>query len=1854
MSDLKIQAAIEMTSEGAESAFDRVGQKADEMSRKVTQTSAQAGQAVDQIGTGANRNADEFTRAEGRIVSSIKRATTELQNLGKTASQRLELRIDTQGLDRAKFEPLLANLRELEAAQNRVAGSGRSFAGGLQNTSYQLQDFIVQVNGGTDATRALAMQLPQMLVGFGAIGAGIGVVAALLPNIITLFGDSANEAESLKDAMSGLDSAIGDVGRTAKTFDMEGLYEQFNAANDVTRQAIIEQAKFQQALIETERLVARKSFNKSIDGIGEFSTWDKIKSAAMAAAAMRASTETAPLWDEAAEVVDLLGVTRDVASELAPVLRGLEDGTVDVGTAFAQFGTKLLAGNKESVALAKSMRDLARGELDAAAASKAVEEALERMAKGHVRTKKEADEAAKASKSYADETQRMAEAARDLVASLLGQSSGLSADFFKKWETLGQAYKAGAISLQDLTDVQAALLAQQPAMKQAAKDAGDYAKAIADTVGKLEERALTLETELQTYGLTKSQIERTTVVRLEEVRAMAQANGATEDYLRNLDREIDARKRIASATSGIEVQEANARAAKDAEQEWMRTADNIEKALVDALMEGGKSGAEYIEGLFRSMVLRPVIQAIVQPIAGGITSAMGFGAPGQGGSLLGSLGSAASAYQTISGLNALITGSTASTLGGYVGSLGSAMGSSTLTSVAAGMKGATLAPGLAGPTTQGASGAMGFGANAGVASGYAAGILAGYGVGKTISGQYAVGGNSNTTVVAGTAIGAAIAGPIGAAVGGAIGGVINRAFGVGKVTTTGSSYEGEYSLSGADLMANVQTKQKGGWFRSDKNRSYSRAIDWELDDALDAAIGMVVGATSAYADQLGLEADAIKGITESVKVNTLGRSAEDIQKDLEASIGSFGDKLAAALLGDGGLVRAGETASQTLAALAGSLVAVNQVFDTLETALMETGLSGADASRRLLDLFGTLDNFNAATSAYYQAFYSEQERTATAVRQLTEAFDALGFSLPTTRDGFRALVEAQILTTSSGRETYATLLSLAGAFDQVADSLNAALQILTLDAQTGVGGMINAVSTAMREAQSAARTWLDVSRSLRSQAAGLSPSNDRVRVGELAAALAITTGKALGGDIDAARSVGGDAAAYLDAYKGIAKDRAQYAAESARIRSSLNLVAGAGELEAANSAVQASLMQSQIDVLGELKNYLQNDTLDPAVIDGFRQRVEDFGAAINEYEKLSYADIKAGLDVTIDTIWEDPSLPDDIKRILAAEAEAISAQVDFVVGTDSLTPDQKWIAVNTQGELKKTIDFIVRTKPEKDLIDATLAVSNEIRKTISLVAGSGLSDELKAIALVSSNTVTKTVLAALDSSSSKDAIKLALGNLGDYQVSVNASIVKDGLSDAVKRIVLTQAGTYTAGVLAVLDAERLTEAQKRILLAQQGSYIAVIGATIDSKISDKHKELLLESSTTGFRAITLSATLPDGALSADSRLLLKTAGGNILRKLTATLKADTLTPDARLLLTTDTRQVTRTLTGKIDLTNLTAKQRDFFDAVTGGKDGKLFISGDFALDPSKAFTDLFDGMGSAIKGLSFTALNSSLSKLVSAVSESNRIAEMARKSNALSQWNSLIDEAKDYSGTSVSSASAKELKEAKELVARYLSNGNIQSSLGVTAPANIASLAVYQSSISESIARLDAANVSNAAILGFAQKLASANSGNLRAGLWSTEEFLKERGDYTSAATAQDAAVQAAADLQKVKDALKNLVSAYPDLFSASDVTKLRAFASGGVFTNSIVRGPTAFSMGLMGESGPEAVMPLTNVNGSLGVRAELPGLDALIEETRAMREEIAQLKAASAATARHTHETNRTLNRVTNGGNAMLTEATA
>lgn len=1090
MSDLKLQGVVEMSSEGAERAFDRVGQKAGQMSQQVASSSAKASDAVDSIGSAAQQSADGFTRAEGKIVASIKRATAQLESLGKTASQKVEIKIDAQGLDRAKFEPLLANLRQLESAQQRVTGSSGNMRGGMQNLSYQLQDFIVQTNGGVAATTALSMQLPQLLAGFGAAGAAMGVVAALLPNLVKLFGDAAGGAASLKDAMSGVDHAISQVGRGVRSFDMEGLYEQFNAASGATRAATIEQLKFQQAFIETQRLVAQKSLGESISGVGDYGFLDKLSGKGTAAS----------------RIADDLGVTLDLAQQLEPALKGLRAGTQDVGSVFTEFGTRLLGGNKAAVELAKSLGDLSANERDAYAASSALSDALERMAKGHVRTKKETDEAAKAAKTHAAETQRLAEAGRELAASLLGQSAGLSRDFYAKWAQLGQAYKTGAINLQDLTTAQSVLLAQQPAMKQAAQDADAYGKAVASVVGPLEARAFTLETELQNYGLTQSQIERTTLARYEEVRALAAANGATQAYLSTLDREIEARRRIAEASAGLEAADANKRAAAQAAQDWQRTADAIEKSLIDALMEGGKSGAEYIEGLFRSMVLRPIIQAVVQPVAGGITSAMGLAGAGQGGGLGGALG-AASNLQTLYGA---VTGGITASLGGLAASAGSLFGSSALSAFGAGLKGSTLAAGLAGPTTAGAGGAMGLGASLGAALPWVAGGLAVaslFGVfdkkpsDKTSWASYnpATGQTFNAGSMTGKKDPGQQQRDATAALAALVGGFAGLAGVTSSLTAMTGARDGmRLSINRAEGLLGFRTPG-AGLANGGNALNYGTgedAIKRMLDDLVDEGTlpqATVAAWRSAKTDMRGTARDATELVstlnllvsgydTATIeRANLLQQESEALEVALSRMLQIEGALTAAAQPGRALADSAAALVRQMNALSLGAIPTTTEALGKLIAGLDVTTSGGQQAYQALMALAPAFVELQATQRALYEQLDTDEQRAARRARELGEAFAQLGVLMPDTREQMRALIDTQDATRESGARMRAQLLSLVPAFVEVADAAARAAA--------------DAAAAALNAAKAAAAALADVLQQIQSARADVASSAQAITGG---------------------------------------------------------------------------------------------------------------------------------------------------------------------------------------------------------------------------------------------------------------------------------------------------------------------------------------------------------------------------------------------------------------------------------------------------------------------------------------------------------------------------------------------------------------------------------------------------------------------------------------------------------------------------------------------------------------------------------------------------------------------------------------
>lgn len=125
---------------------------------------------------------------------------------------------------------------ESEQAFAKVSRSSMGASGGLQNVGFQIQDFAVQVGAGTSATQALAQQLPQLLSGFGLLGAVVGTASAILIPVAGYLFGIGQEAESASDKVETLVDRIGELQRINQNFSTEGVqglvdkYGELNAA----------------------------------------------------------------------------------------------------------------------------------------------------------------------------------------------------------------------------------------------------------------------------------------------------------------------------------------------------------------------------------------------------------------------------------------------------------------------------------------------------------------------------------------------------------------------------------------------------------------------------------------------------------------------------------------------------------------------------------------------------------------------------------------------------------------------------------------------------------------------------------------------------------------------------------------------------------------------------------------------------------------------------------------------------------------------------------------------------------------------------------------------------------------------------------------------------------------------------------------------------------------------------------------------------------------------------------------------------------------------------------------------------------------------------------------------------------------------------------------------------------------------------------------------------------------------------------------------------------------------------------------------------------------------------------------
>ena len=594
------------------------------------------------------------------------------------------------------------------------------------------------------------------------------------------------------------------------------------------------------------------------------------------------------------------------------------------------------------------------------------------------------------------------------------------------------------------------------AAKKAAEEFLNYKKAETDAYDKVIEKAdqLVAAIKFETEALTMSNVEKETAIALQKLLNIGIKEG-TDDWEKyseavifaTMEKEqmkklVDERKKLDEKAIADRLK-AEEKFADDIKQ----INNQIGQSLTDALMEGGVNAKDFLIKMFKTMILRPVLQPLITGMVGGFTSSALPGAAAaaegetSGGSVTSSLGVLGLASSLKSAYTMVTTGFT--TLG------------TTVSNFVAESAGYLLNGAEAGSAIQGVGVTLAESATAiGTLASYAGGIGAGLGLGNLISDGKGIGGGSSwLTVGAGTAIGAMVGGPLGAAIGGVVGGLANAAFGTGKKKIDDTGLKITFNSMATTVKQYEDWSKKGGWFGGGGKGTELKDVDANLQKYIDVSVGAVAVSIRQYTDILGLPARDLTQYTQEVQRSLEGLSAEEAKKAIDEAIKAYANGLATFAAGEiAAYQRDGEQFTDTLARLGSSLKNVNDIFNVLNISLYDTSAAGADAASRLVEAFGGIDKFVASTDFYYQNFYSAQERAAETTENLGKVFEQLGLQLPSTNAQFRSMVEA---ARAAGNDSlFANLLKLAPTFSGLQKSL-AELAAASVGADKSVGQVVD-------------------------------------------------------------------------------------------------------------------------------------------------------------------------------------------------------------------------------------------------------------------------------------------------------------------------------------------------------------------------------------------------------------------------------------------------------------------------------------------------------------------------------------------------------------------------------------------------------------------------------------------------------------------------------------------------------------------------------------------------------------------------------------------------------------------------------
>ena len=289
------------------------------------------------------------------------------------AEKQVSVRIKAEGAGqlKAEFQSIGSEAQKSFGAMSTGArGGGQA----LQNVGFQVQDFAVQVAGGTSASRALAQQLPQLLSGFGLLGVALGTAAAVAVPLFAAFGMGTDKVKELDEAVTSLNQAMSNLrsATSAAQVDPDKLFGDFGKGAEQARQVL--EIQRQIAAARAENALAQTG--GALTGLfGDFRA-----AIALGDDAVTATNRLYALYD----IADAIGVEFEEnvpkIEAVAEALRAVSeaDGPQQTAEAMAQLRAAIIdaadggrALNEEAMALLSNLTDAELGALGLATVDRA-------------------------------------------------------------------------------------------------------------------------------------------------------------------------------------------------------------------------------------------------------------------------------------------------------------------------------------------------------------------------------------------------------------------------------------------------------------------------------------------------------------------------------------------------------------------------------------------------------------------------------------------------------------------------------------------------------------------------------------------------------------------------------------------------------------------------------------------------------------------------------------------------------------------------------------------------------------------------------------------------------------------------------------------------------------------------------------------------------------------------------------------------------------------------------------------------------------------------------------------------------------------------------------------------------------------------------------------------------------------------------------------------------------------------------------------------------------------------------------------------------------------------------------------